>query len=41
MNNKIAVIEILPVVAILLAAIPSAMAQQSGVRYTNNLMTKQ
>jgi hypothetical protein len=31
MNNKIAVIEVLPVVAILLAAIPSAMAQGNNI----------
>jgi hypothetical protein len=41
MKNKIAVIEILRVVTILLAAIPLAMAQQSGVRYTNDLMARQ
>ena len=41
MNDKIAVIEILRIVAILLAAILSAMAQQSGVRYTNDLMAGQ
>jgi len=36
MNNKIAVIGILKVVAILSAAFASAMTQQSVVQYTND-----